>query len=269
MRFRSSCFWMCLLLLWHPMSFHAVCAQEPKLVWGDEFDAPSLDYAKWGVAEDAFGGGNQELQIYTDRAKNVRVENGHLVLEAHRDNAGISGTVREYSSAKIRTKHRGDWKYGRIEVRAKLPIGQGVWPAIWMLPTDDVYGGWAASGEIDIMEYRGQTPNEVLGTLHYGGGWPENTNTGSSFILPKGTFHDDFHVFSIDWSEGKIVWSIDGKPYQTQTQWRSDGGPYPAPFDQRFYLLLNLAIGGNFLGNPDATTQFPQQFLIDYVRVYQ
>jgi beta-glucanase (GH16 family) len=258
-----------LLILCSILLSQATFAQEKTLVWSDEFDGKTLDYSKWGVAEDAFGGGNQELQIYTDRAKNVRVEDGQLILEAHRDNADISGTVREYSSGKIRTKHRGDWKYGRIEVRAKLPIGQGVWPAIWMLPTDDAYGSWAASGEIDIMEYRGQNPSEVLGTLHYGGGWPKNTHSGSSFVLPTGTFHENFHVFAIEWSEGKMVWSIDGKPYQTQTKWHSEGGDFPAPFDQRFYLLLNLAIGGNFLGNPDATTQFPQQFLVDYVRVYQ
>ncbi len=138
-----------------------VTHSKPKLVWSDEFEGDSLDYSQWGVAVDAFGGGNDELQIYTDRPKNVRVEDGHLILEAFRDHAGISGTVCEFSSGKIRTKYRGDWKYGRIEVRAKLPMGQGMWPAIWMLPTDDVYGGWAASGEIDIMEYRGQTPNDT------------------------------------------------------------------------------------------------------------
>ena len=240
-----------------------------KLVWSDEFDGDSLDYSKWGVEENAFGGGNNELQIYTDRTANVRVENGSLVLEAHNDKAGISGTVRDYSSGRVRTKHRGDWKYGRIEVRAKLPIGQGIWPAIWMLPTDNKYGGWAASGEIDIMEYRGQNPQDVLGTLHYGGGWPKNTHSGATYTLPSGTFADDFHTFAVDWEEGKIVWLVDGKPYQTQTKWNSDGGKFPAPFDQEFHLLLNLSVGGNFLGNPDATTTFPQAFLIDYVRVYQ
>ncbi|MGZ0166854.1 MAG: glycoside hydrolase family 16 protein [Planctomycetales bacterium] len=240
-----------------------------KLVWSDEFNGKSLDYSRWGVQENAFGGGNAELQIFTDRPKNVRVENGHLILEAHRDNAGISGTVREYSSGRVRTKHRGDWKYGRIEVRAKMPIGQGIWPAIWMLPTDDKYGGWAASGEIDIMEFRGQTPNEVLGTLHYGGGWPRNTHSGDLFKLKSGTFSDDFHTFAVDWTEGKIVWSIDGKPYQTQTKWHSENGKFPAPFDQRFHLLLNLSVGGHFVGAPNETTKFPQKFLIDYVRVYQ
>lgn len=240
-----------------------------KLVWSDEFDGKSLDYSKWGIEQNAFGGGNQELQIYTDRPKNVRVENGHLIIEAHRDNANVNGTGREYSSGRIRTKHRGDWKYGRIEVRAKMPIGQGVWPAIWMLPTDEKYGGWAASGEIDIMEYLGQKPNEVLGTLHYGAGWPKNAYSGDSIKLKSGTFNDDFHTFAVDWQEGKIIWLLDGKPWQTQTKWHSENGKFPAPFDQRFHLLLNLSVGGHLAGNPDANTTFPQKFLIDYVRVYQ
>ncbi|MCL4109041.1 UNVERIFIED_CONTAM: hypothetical protein GTU68_032164 [Idotea baltica] len=240
-----------------------------KLVWSDEFDGKSLDYSKWGIEVNAFGGGNNELQLYTDRAKNVRVENGHLILEAHKDQPNMSGTVREYSSGRVRTKHRGDWKYGRIEIRAKMPVGQGIWPAIWMLPTDDVYGGWAASGEIDIMEYRGQNPKEVLGTLHFGGHWPKNASSSGSHTLKKGSFADDFHTFAIDWQEGKIVWSIDGKPYQTKNKWNSVNGKFPAPFDQEFHLLLNLAVGGHFVGAPNASTKLPQQFLIDYVRVYQ
>jgi beta-glucanase (GH16 family) len=240
-----------------------------QLVWKDEFDGAALDYSKWNVEVNAFGGGNGELQIYTDRSENVRVEDGYLVLEARRDNTGISGTVREYSSGRVRTKHRGDWLYGRIDVRAKLPSGTGVWPAIWMLPTEDRYGGWAASGEIDIMEMKGQEPDTVLGTLHYGGQWPNNKYSGDSFKLPEGTFSDDFHVFSVDWREGKIEWSIDGKLVQTQTQWSSVNGEFPAPFDQEFHLLLNLAVGGGFLGPPNETTKFPCRMLIDYVRVYQ
>lgn len=243
--------------------------QEPRLVWQDEFNGEQLDYAKWNIEVNAFGGGNGELQIYTDRSENVRVEDGNLVLEARRDNAGISGTSREFSSGRVRTKNRGDWLYGRIDVRAKLPSGQGIWPAIWMLPTEDRYGGWARSGEIDIMEMRGQEPNIVLGTLHYGGAWPDNKYSGEPFTLDSGTFADDFHVFSVDWREGKIDWSIDGELVQTQTQWSSAGGDFPAPFDQKFHLLLNLAVGGQFLGPPDATTQFPCRMVIDYVRVYE
>ncbi len=239
-----------------------------KLVWQDEFDGKTLDYSKWEAEVNAFGGGNQELQIYTDRKENVRVEDGCLVLEARRDNAGVSGTEREYSSGRVRTKHRGDWKYGRIEIRAKLAKGQGIWPAIWMLPTDDQYGGWAASGEIDIVELKGHEPNKVLGTLHYGGYWPDNKYSGDEYRLPTGTFADDFHTFAVHWKEGEIAWLVDGKCYQKQTKWDSVGGAYPAPFDQRFHLLFNLAVGGHFVGEPNESTVFPQQMRIDYVRVY-
>lgn len=240
-----------------------------KLVWSDEFEGNHLDYSKWGVEQNAFGGGNGEQQIYTDRKENVRVEGGSLVLEARHDKASVSGTVRDYSSGRVRTKHRGDWRYGRIEVRAKLPVGQGIWPAIWMLPTDEVYGTWAASGEIDIMEMRGQQPSVVLGTLHYGGQWPHNTHTGAEFQLKRGTFATDFHTFAIEWREGEIRWFVDGVHYQTQNKWESSGGPFPSPFNQRFHLVLNVAVGGQFVGAPDASTEFPQRMLVDYVRVYE
>ena len=249
----------------------AALAQERewKLVWSDEFDGTKLDYSKWEAEVNAFGGGNQELQIYTDRRENVRVEDGHLVLEARRDKHGIAGTTREFSSGRIRSKHRGDWKYGKFEIRAKLPAGQGVWPAIWMMPTDEVYGTWASSGEIDIMEFKGQEPSVVWGTLHYGKQWPDNKHPGDTFKLEQGNFSDDFHVFAIEWEEAVVRWYVDGKLWQTQTKWDSNGGKFPAPFDQEFHMILNLAVGGGFVGNPDSQTKFPRQFLIDYVRVHQ
>lgn len=239
-----------------------------KLVWQDEFNGSTLDYSKWEAEVNAFGGGNEELQLYTDRKENLRVEDGCLVIEARRDHPDVSGTKREYSSARVRTKHRGDWKYGRIEVRAKLAKGAGVWPAIWMLPTDEQYGGWAASGEIDIMELRGQEPNKVLGTLHYGGHWPKNKYTGDEFVLPSGSFADSFHTFAVVWTEGRIDWLVDGTHYQTQTEWDSVNGSHPAPFDQRFHLLLNMAVGGKFVGPTNEQTVFPQQMQVDWVRVY-
>jgi beta-glucanase (GH16 family) len=240
-----------------------------KLVWNDEFDGPTLDYGKWEIEVNAFGGGNQELQIYTDRQENVRLEDGHLLIEARRDKYDIAGTVREYSSGRIRSKHRGDWKYGKFEIRAKLPEGQGVWPAIWMLPTEVKYGTWASSGEIDIMEFKGQEANVVWGTLHHGKPWPDNVHTGETYKLESGNFTDDFHTFTLEWEEGIIRWYVDGKLWQTQTMWHSDGGKFPAPFDQEFHIVLNLAIGGGFVGNPNASTTFPREFLVDYVRVYQ
>jgi beta-glucanase (GH16 family) len=240
-----------------------------QLVWSDEFNDSKLDYSKWGVSEDAFGGGNQESQLYTDRAKNVRVENGKLIIEAHRDSPNIQGTQRQYSSGKLRTKHRGDWRYGKIEIRAKLPIGKGIWPAIWMLPTDEKYGTWAASGEIDIVELNGAKPDELLGTLHYGGKWPHNRSTGHKKKLVSGTFADEFHTFGIEWEAAEIRWTLNGKTWQTQKKWSTRNAPFPAPFDQRFHLLLNIAVGGRLVGNPSATTPFPARMEVDWIRVYQ
>jgi beta-glucanase (GH16 family) len=243
-----------------------VAAQQP--IWQDEFDGPKLDYSKWECEVNAFGGGNNELQMFTDRRENVRVENGTLVIEARKDNPNIVGTMRDYSSARLRTKHRGDWTFGRIEVRAKLPKGQGVWPAIWMLPTEEKYGGWASSGEIDIMEFKGHETKKVYGSLHYGAAWPKNRFTTGTFELSDGDFSSDFHVFSLEWRKGKMTWAVDGKPYQTLEKWDTEAAPFPAPFDQPFHLIMNLSIGGGFVGNPDASTVFPQRFEIDYVRVY-
>lgn len=240
-----------------------------RLVWADEFEGTGLDRTKWEWEVNARGGGNNELQYYTDRPENTRVADGVLTLTARQEDfTGPEGT-RQYTSARIRTKGKGDWRYGRIEARARLPVGQGIWPAIWMLPTDEAYGGWAGSGEIDIMEYLGQKPREVFGTLHYGGPWPRNVYSGKTYTLPTGTFADDFHVFAIEWEPGEIRWYVDGVHYQTQTEWRTEGAPFPAPFDQRFHLILNVAVGGNLPGSPDETTPFPQSMVVDYVRVYQ
>lgn len=242
-----------------------------RLVWADEFDGAELDRSKWEFEVNAWGGGNEELQYYTDRPANAHVGGGCLHLVARRECfTGPEGT-REYTSARLRTRQRGDWLYGRFEVRARLPIGQGLWPAIWMLPTDNAYGGWAASGEIDIMELVGHRPDEVLGTLHYGGAWPHNVHTGETYRLPEGegTFADRFHDFAIEWEPGEIRWYVDGRHTQTQRVWRTEGASHPAPFDQRFHLLLNVAIGGKLPGNPDASTVFPQVMSVDHVRVYQ
>ena len=165
---------------------------------------------------------------------------------------------------------KGNWTYGRFEVRAKLPTGKGLWPAIWMMPTDSEYGSWAASGEIDIMELLGHEPYMVHGTLHYGGEWPYNSHSGDYFLLKDGqVFPDDFHTFGLEWEPREFRWYVDGELYQTQNDWHTDGGNYPAPFDKRFYIILNVAVGGNWPGNPNTLTQFPQAMLVDYVRVYK
>lgn len=232
------------------------------LIWHDEFDAPTLNQKYWKYDVDGNGGGNNELQYYTDSEKNSFIENGSLVIRALDD--GYNG--RAYTSAKVRSKYLAQWKYGKFEVRAKLPAGRGMWPAIWMMPVDDVYGTWPLSGEIDIMEFIGQNPNEILGTLHYGDYWPNNKHS-STYYTSETPLNEDYHVFAIEWEPNKIQWFIDGKLYATKTP--EDLGGSKWVWDQSYYLILNLAVGGNFPGDPDETTQFPQNFYIDYVRVFK
>ena len=239
------------------------------LVWHDEFEGSSIDRGKWEHEVNGWGGGNNELQYYTDRPENSYVENGTLVIKALKETyTGEDGT-RDYTSARLRTMNRGDWLYGRFDIRAKLPFGKGLWPAIWMLPTDWAYGGWAASGEIDIMELLGHEPTRVYGTIHYGGEYPDNIHSGSSFRLSNATFSDDFHLFTLEWDTTEFRWYVDGELYLTINQWYSTSAPYPAPFNRRFHLLLNVAVGGNWPGNPDQTTVFPQMMYVDYSRVYR
>lgn len=239
------------------------------LVWYDEFDTDEPDPEKWsyqygtGTDEGLSGWGNNELQYYTDREENVYIEDGMLHIVAREENyEGMN-----YTSARLRTIGKGDWMYGRIEIRAKVPEGQGIWPAIWMMPTDQLFGGWPKSGEIDIMELVGHEPETVHGTVHYGPDWPENQHTGASYTLNDGTFSDDFHTYSIEWVENEIRWFVDSNHFFTVTP--SNLQPYSYPFNARFHLILNVAVGGNWPGNPDATTEFPQSMIVDYVRVYQ
>ena len=240
-----------------------------QLVWHDEFNGTELDRNKWEYEVNAQGGGNNELQYYTDRPQNSFVKDGVLTIQALKETyTGAEGT-REYTSARLKTINRGDWKYGWFELRARLPYGKGLWPALWMMPTDQVYGGWAASGEIDIVELLGHEPNKIYGTLHYGGSYPNNVHTGSSYTLTNGNFATSYHIFTLIWEANAMRWLVDGHLYQTQTQWYTSGQAFPAPFDQRFYLILNVAVGGNWPGNPDNTTSFPQRLDVDYVRVFQ
>src|SRR5690606_34765748 len=221
--------------------------------------------SKWTYDIGGHGWGNQELQYYTDRLENARVEDGVLIIEAREESFGGN----DYTSARLVTRGLAAWQYGRIEARMKMPIGQGIWPAFWMLPTDSPYGGWPAGGEIDIMEYLGHVPNQVHGTIHSGGGELGHRFTGDDYVLQSGTFADDFHVFALEWEPRQMRWYVDGELYLTQVSWSSIGGPYPAPFDHPFHILMNVAVGGQWPGYPDETTTFPQQMLVDYVRVYQ
>jgi beta-glucanase (GH16 family) len=242
-----------------------------QLVWSDEFDGSSVDTSKW-VFESGTGSGgwgNNERQYYTGRTNNASVSGGVLRIVARQEATNGS----PYTSARMKTQGRYSKKYGRIEFRSKLPVGVGCWPANWMMPETSAYGGWASSGEIDVMESRGNDPTRVEGTIHYGGTWPNNVYTGAPYIFPNGGLATNFHTYMVEWSTNSIKWFVDGALYQTQTNWYSAGGPYPAPFDQTFYLILNLAIGGNYLGNPsdaaiNAGTAFPVEMQVDYVRVY-
>jgi beta-glucanase (GH16 family) len=248
----------------------AASAADPsgwELIWSDEFDGSALDLSKWEFEVNARGGGNNELQYYV--TNNARVRDGQLTIEARREKYTGPGGTRDYTSSRIRTKRKGDWQYGRFDIRAKLPTGRGIWPAIWMMPTDEKYGGWPHSGEIDIMELLGHEPNKVHGTLHYSRPGGRHTYTGTNTTLAHGSFADDFHVFRLDWETNTIRWYVDDRLFQTQTNWQSRATPFPAPFDQRFHLILNLAVGGNWPGNPDAATTFPQSLVVDYVRVYR
>ncbi len=230
------------------------------LVWQDEFDGDTLDSQNWKFDLGANGWGNGELEEYTD--KNVRVENGNLIIEARQEETARYG----YSSARIKTQDLQAWQYGRVEARMKLPQGQGIWPAFWMLGNDiDKTTVWPNSGEIDIMEFIGKEPNTIYNTVH-GPGYSGAKGIGSHTDLPQGTSQNDFHVYAIEWEPTEIRWYVD----DTQTfKVTKDDVSGEWVFDHPFFIILNVAVGGGWPGYPDSTTLFPQQMLVDYVRVYQ
>jgi beta-glucanase (GH16 family) len=254
----SSTFWLFFI------SFH-LFSQCPQLVWSDEFDGNSLN-ENWvhdigdGCEIGNCGWGNNELQYY--RQQNVTVKDGILTITAKKEAFGS----KQYTSSRIKTKGKADVKYGRIEARMKMPIGKGIWPAFWMLPTDNVYGGWPKSGEIDITEYLGHETKKIHGTLHFGNDWPNNKSTTKSFITQGPGFNEDYHIYAIEWNDHSIKWFIDGYLYSTKTP--ADLGSSFWPFNQKFHFILNCAVGGNWPGNPDFSTNFPQEFKIDYIRLY-
>ena len=239
------------------------------IVWQDEFDKDSLDLTKWSREIGGHGWGNNELQFYTDSDSNSYVENGNLVLKAQVVPQGIGSSkgLRYYSSARLRTYGKGDWKYGRIEVKAKVASGQGIWPAIWMLPTDWLFGGWPSSGEIDIMEHVGYDLGVVHGSVHTEA-YNHKINTQRSSARKIANVDTEFHVYSIIWDKDKISFFIDDVQYFLFEN--DQQGNYKTwPFDQRFHLLINIAVGGDWPGNPDNSTNFPRKMLVDYVRVYE
>jgi beta-glucanase (GH16 family) len=239
------------------------------IVWQDEFDKDSLDLTKWSRETGGHGWGNNELQFYTDSDSNSYVENGNLILKAQVVPQGIGSSkgLRYYSSARLRTYGKGDWKYGRIEVKAKVASGQGIWPAIWMLPTDWLFGGWPSSGEIDIMEHVGYDLGVVHGSVHTEA-YNHKINTQRSSARKIANVDTEFHIYSIIWDKDKISFFIDDVQYFLFEN--DQQGNYKTwPFDQRFHLLINIAVGGDWPGNPDNSTNFPRKMLVDYVRVYE
>jgi beta-glucanase (GH16 family) len=240
------------------------------LVWADEFDGAQLDPESWyfeegdGSQYGIPGWGNNELEWYLPNS--AQLENGMLVITAREE----ATNGKNYTSARINTRDRFAFRYGRIEARIRLPGGQGIWPAFWLLPQDDVYGTWAASGEIDIMEainLGASGGNTVHGTLHYGGEWPNNVSSGSGYEVATDATAD-FHVYALEWDASEMRWYVDDVLYAMQNNWSTAGALFPAPFDERFYILLNVAVGGNWPGEPDAATVFPATMEVDWVRVY-
>jgi beta-glucanase (GH16 family) len=240
------------------------------LVWSDEFDAPQLDPDVWyfesgdGTQYDNPGWGNNELQWYSP--DNAEIRDGMLVINVREE----SQSGKHYTSARITTVDRFAFRYGRIEARMRLPGGQGIWPAFWLLPQDFAYGAWAASGEIDVMEainIGAAGGNTVLGTLHYGGIFPDNIYTGNEHSVATDVA-SNFHSYALEWDESEMRWYVDDVLYAAQNSWSSVTADFPAPFDQPFYILLNVAVGGNLPGAPDAATVFPATMEVDYVRIY-
>ncbi|MBL7472208.1 glycoside hydrolase family 16 protein [Robertkochia sediminum] len=235
-----------------------------ELVMHDEFDvdgAPNSELWGFDIGTGNNGWGNQELQYYTSRPDNVRVQNGVLIITAQREN--FEGS--QYTSARLLTKNKFEERYGRFEARIWLPYGQGIWPAFWMLGADIDENPWPGAGEIDIMEYRGQTPTILIGSVH-GPGYSGGDAISKEYELENDRFDTGFHVFGVEWAPEYVNFYVDDVLYNRITP---DDVTGPWVFDKPFFMLMNLAVGGNFVGPPNQQTVFPQRMLVDYVRVYK
>ncbi|SFQ77496.1 glycoside hydrolase family 16 protein [Hymenobacter arizonensis] len=235
-------------------------ADYSKLVWSDEFDGSVLDASKWSYNLGGGGWGNNELQNYTNSGDNVYLTGGNLVIRAIRQQSGNNA----YSSGRILTNNKKTFQYGRIDVRAKVPKGKGVWPAIWMLGSDFDQVNWPMCGEIDIMELRGSQPLQFLSTMHFGNSFATRANKGFTKVLTT-DISEDFHVFTVVRSRDLLRFFYDGQQYYSFTN--ADANPFP--FNNPFFMILNVAVGGDFDGDPTPNTVFPQQMQVDYVRYYQ
>ncbi len=234
------------------------------LLWSDEFSGYALDTHVWNQEQGtgSNGWGNNELEYYTRSPRNTFVSGGNLIIEAREEDLGSS----KYTSGRMTTQDKKVFRFGRIDIRAKLPVGKGIWPALWMLGTNIATEGWPACGEIDIMELIGKEPSVVYGTLHWGTSGSHQSK-GSSLALPSGDFSDEFHVFSIIWQQDSISWYINDELFLETN--KSDVGGYNYPFNSDQFFIFNVAVGGNWPGSPDNTTAFPERMFVDYVRVFQ
>jgi beta-glucanase (GH16 family) len=235
------------------------------LVWSDEFSGNSLDQSTWNqeVGNGSGGWGNNELESYTSSLKNTFVSNGNLIIEARKETIGAFN----YTSGRMTTQDKKSFKFGRIDIRAKLPVGKGMWPALWMLGTNITSVGWPSCGEIDNMELIGTNPSTVYGTMHWSGPGGSNASKGFNYSLLSGDFSKQFHVFSLIWTENNIQWYVDDQKYLDLSASQTGADSYPFNADQ--FFIFNVAVGGNWPGSPDYTTEFPQRMFVDYIRVFQ
>ncbi len=278
---RQSSVWLAALLVLFPLLNGCCIACDPRrpgprtlwtLVWSDEFSTPdgsSPDPTKWTYDLGGKGWGNDELESYTNHKENAHIEKGSLVITAMKENyTGSDNIMREYTSARLKTQGLFVQAYGRFEARIKIPEGQGMWPAFWMLGEDIPNLGWPKCGEIDIMENVGKEPGTVHGSLHGPSTSAKTSDLTAIYTLPGGRrLADDFHLFVAEWEPDTIRFYVDSTLYAT---FRSSDWPVGGKwvFDHPFFIILNLAVGGDWPGNPDASTKFPQSMLVDYVRVY-
>lgn len=252
------------------MSYEIVRPAGYTLLWQDTFDKPILDESIWNKELRDPGWTNNELQAYTASTENIFIRDGKLVLKALRT-VDAAGRV-YYTSGKVTTQHKKDFTYGRVEICAKVPRGRGLWPAAWLMPTEEMhYGQWPECGEIDIMEVLGHDVHTTYSTIHYGK--PHMQQQGQ-LRLTGGSLADDFHTYSVEWEPKTMRFYFDNQKILTVDSWYSANAerrlPYPAPFDQPFFVQLNLAVGGDWPGSPDQSTDFTHaEFIIDSVRVYQ
>jgi beta-glucanase (GH16 family) len=272
----AACLCLAALLLVAPASA-ARARQTWTLAWSDEFNGPSgsaVDGTKWvfETGNGSNGWGNHQLEYDTNSTKNAAMDGaGNLVITSYRETLGNKFRcwygVCQYTSVRMKTQGKFEQAYGRFEARMRLPYGQGLWPAFWMLGNNIQRAGWPACGEIDIMENIGREPTLVHGTIH-GPGYSGASGIGAPYALTSGTFADGFHVFAVEWEPNQIRWYVDGNLYQTRTPADLPAGSSWV-FDHPFFMLLNVAVGGYWPGDPDATTVFPQKMYVDYVRVYR